>query len=420
MADASLQIGNGNWAVKTSLLLGYNIVSNRYNPIEIGVTRETTGSRTNQAGIIDYKDNNIARINYEGGVGSLLLEPQRTNLALQSEAFDDVAWTKNNAPTITTNIAVSPNGTTTADGIKADDGLNYKTISQTKTVSANSTLTFSIFVKKVVSETFYGGFNIYFTGGTAKICYGIVNAVNGTITIASSTITPITSVVSFGDYWRICCIATDNGSNTSVKIDYYATLSQNGTTLNTGTGSVRTIWGAQLEVGAYPTSYIPTTTSAVTRNQDSFVKTGISDLINSVEGVFFVETSALFNDTVNRRISLSDGTVNNRIIISYTATANTIRIINQVASTITYDFSYAIPNSLNFAKIAFKYQQNNFKVFVNGVLVNTSLTGITNSANVLNTLSSNDPTANPFLGNIKQLQLYKTPLTDAECIALTQ
>ena len=192
---------------------------------------------------------NVPRLNYDsvGGCPSLLLEPQRTNLVLQSEDFNDVAWTKSNAPTITTNIAVSPNGTTTADGIKADDGLNYKTISQTKTVSANSTLTFSIFVKKVVSETFYGGFSVQFIGGTSKVCYGIVNAVNGTITIVSSTITPITSVVSFGDYWRICCTATDNGSNTSVKIDYYATLSQNGTTLNTGTGSVRTIWGAQLE-----------------------------------------------------------------------------------------------------------------------------------------------------------------------------
>jgi len=204
------------------------------------------------------------------------------------------------------------------------------------------------------------------------------------------------------------------GVNNRVTLTFTPTT---GSLVLTVTGSVTK---GQLETGAYPTSYIPTTTTALTRNADSFVKTGISDLINSVEGVFFVETSALFNDTVNRRISLSDGTVNNRIIISYTATANTIRIINQVASTITYDFSYAIPNSLNFAKIAFKYQQNNFKVFVNGVLVNTSLTGITNSANVLNTLSSNDSTANPFLGNIKQLQLYKTLLTDTECIALTQ
>jgi hypothetical protein len=226
----------------------YSIIPSNGNG-DLTFTRDTAATQINSLGNVENVLTTIPRLNYDsvGGCPSLLLEPQRTNLALQSEAFDDVAWTKNNAPTITTNIAISPNGTTTADGIKADDGLNYKTISQTKTVSANSTLTFSIFVKKVVSETFYGGFNIYFTGGTAKICYGIVNAVNGTITIASSTITPITSVVSFGDYWRICCTATDNGSNTSVKIDYYATLSQNGTTLNTGTGSVRTIWGAQLE-----------------------------------------------------------------------------------------------------------------------------------------------------------------------------
>ena len=417
MADASLQIGNGNWGVKTSLLLGYNVVSNRYNPIEIGVTRETLGSRTNVAGIIDYKGNNIARINYASGVGSLLLEPQRTNLVLQSEAFDDVAWTKNNAPTITTNIAISPNGTTTADGIKADDGLNYKTISQTKTVSANSTLTFSIFVKKVVSETFYGGFNIYFTGGTSKICYGIVNAVNGTITIVSSTITPITSVVSFGDYWRICCTATDNGSNTSVKIDYYATLSQNGTSLNTGTGSVRTIWGAQLEVGAYPTSYIPTTISATTRNADTFSRSNISTngLITSAGGTWFIELNnniAYIRDTFASGVYLdttNGGFVNGFSIRTGVSTSQTLTILKYVSGTPTALYN---PTS-NIVKIAIKWNGTTADVFVNGVKQVSATAFTTTAMEFLNANATDVPKY------IKSTYLFPTPLTDTECINLT-
>jgi hypothetical protein len=53
------------------------------------------------------------------------------------------------------------------------------------------------------------------------------------------------------------------------------------------------LWGAQVEVGSYATSYIPTTSAAVTRNADAISKTGISSLINSTEGVLFVETKGL-------------------------------------------------------------------------------------------------------------------------------
>ena len=58
-------------------------------------------------------------------------------------------------------------------------------------------------------------------------------------------------------------------------------------------GSSVYIWGAQLEVGSYATSYIPTSGSTVTRNQDIFTRDGIGSLINSTEGVLFVEIAAL-------------------------------------------------------------------------------------------------------------------------------
>lgn len=238
MADTSLIIGNGNWAVKEDSLLGYNIIQGKYVPIEMNVSRATTATRVNSAGLIE-------------------LVPR--NLLTYSQQIDNTDWVKTNAPTITTNIALAPDGTTTADGIKADDAVNFKYISQTKTVAANSTVTSSVFVKKETSETNFGGFNIYFTGGTPKICYVIVNAVNGTATISNSTITPIVSVVDFGAYWRISATATDNGSNTLLQCAYYATLSTSGTNILQAVGSVRTVWGFQLEVAATATEYFPTT-----------------------------------------------------------------------------------------------------------------------------------------------------------------
>jgi hypothetical protein len=238
MAQTSLIIGDTNWAVKEDSLLGYNVIQNKYLPIPIDCVRATTATRVNEQGLIE-------------------IVPR--NLLTYSEQFNNADWLKTNSPTITTDIAIAPNGTLTADGIKADDAINFKTITQGKTVVVNSTVTYSIFVKKETSETFFGGFNVYFTGGTAKICYVIVNAVNGTATISSNTITPIVSVIDFGTYWRICCTATDNGSNTLVTVGYYATLSTNGISVNAGIGTTRTIWGAQLEESLTATEYFPTT-----------------------------------------------------------------------------------------------------------------------------------------------------------------
>jgi len=239
MADTSLIIGNGNWAVKEDSLLGYNIIQGKYVPIEMNVSRQTTATRVNNAGLIE-------------------LVPR--NLLTYSQQIDNTDWTKNGAPTITTNIAVAPDGTTTADGIKADDAASFKYIAQTKTVAANSTVTSSVFVKKETSETFFGGFTLIFTSPITKIFRLSVDAVLGIVQPTSgNTLTATTNVEDYGAYWRISCTATDNDSNTNVLIGYYATLSTNGTNVVQAVGSVRTVWGFQLEVGSTATDYFPTT-----------------------------------------------------------------------------------------------------------------------------------------------------------------
>lgn len=207
---------------------------------DMDVVRATTATRVNSAGLIEV----VPR-----------------NLLTYSQDFSNAAWVKSNSPTMTYNSAIAPNGTMTASGIKSNDATNYKSINQTiSSISPNSTFTYSIYVKKETSETFFGGISVYLSGGTAKVFYGIVNAVNGTVTIASSSITPTIQVISEGNYWRIIATATDTGSNTSILAEYYATFSQNGTSLSTGIGSVRTIWGFQLEQGSTATEYFPTTT----------------------------------------------------------------------------------------------------------------------------------------------------------------
>jgi hypothetical protein len=78
------------------------------------------------------------------------------------------------------------------------------------------------------------------------------------------------------------------------------TITANATTSPDGYANAdKYIYGAQLEAGAYATSYIPTLGAAVTRGLDACSKTGISSLIGQTEGTLFVETKPSFSKLVS-------------------------------------------------------------------------------------------------------------------------
>jgi hypothetical protein len=414
MADASLQIGNGNWAVKTSLLLGYNIVSNRYNPIEIGVTRETTGSRTNQAGIIDYKDNNIARINYEGGVGSLLLEPQRTNLVLQSEAFDTVSWTKI-ATTITADSIVSPSGIQNADTIIANGVSGFHYIYNSATVSSGITYSISVYAKKGTNNF------IQLAGGTivyGNNFYANFDLNNGLVGTVGSTATA--SIKSVGNGWYRCVITGNTISN--IINDAFAVIGivSSATSVRAEANILTTniyLWGAQIEQGAYPTSYIPTTTTALTRNADTFTRNNIytNGLITSAGGTWFVELNNNLNLIRDNGLGFfldtsSSGITNGFIIRSNTALSSRLVVeVRQGGSIIS-----TTDVLTNTVKIAIKWDGTLANVYVNGVI---RLTNIPFTTTLMEFLNTNSSIGMPYY--IKSTMLFPTPLTNTEMINLT-
>ena len=178
------------------------------------------------------------------------------------------------------------------------------------------------------------------------------------------------------------------------------------------------IWGAQLEELSYPTSYIATTGSAVTRAAETCNSAGNSTVFDSTEGVFYAEISALASDSTAKEITLSDGTTNNRIIISYN-TANQIRINYRKASSNIFDQTKTITITES-NKVAVKYKLNDFSFFVNGTKVASSTSGSVMSANTLTQLNFDDGSGSfDFYGKIKNVQVYNTALTDAELIELT-
>ena len=169
---------------------------------------------------------------------------------------------------------------------------------------------------------------------------------------------------------------------------------------------------------SYSTSWIETNGTIATRTQDTASKSGLSNYINSQEGVLYSEIKAFDNDSSEKAIALSDGSTNNRINIRLVN--NDIKAIVIVGGSLVCNISHTVSSILDFNKIAVKYKENDFSLWVNGSEVGTDINGITYSADTLNELSFDYGGASSFFyGKVKDLRVYDSVLTDQELTDLT-
>ena len=278
--------------------------------------------------------------------------------------------------------------------------------------SAAAPYTTSIFAKKGEYDYLVSGIGSY-AGGY----YAIFNLSNGTVSTSPTASGTTASIEDFGNGWYRCLVNTTNTGGSEI---LFLSTSVDGTltTNYTNTTNGIFVYGGQVENGSYATSYIPTSGSTVTRNQDQFTRDGIGSLINSTEGVLFAEISAFSNDGTNRTIALSDGTGNNLVRFYFSNSSN--RIVAQVkvggSTQVTFDITGITVTDFN--KVALKYKENDFSIWINGIE-----RGIDTSGSVptgLNRLALDNGASGELLfGKVKQLQVYKTALTDAQLTSLT-
>ena len=234
---------------------------------------------------------NLPRVDYTDGTSSLLVEPQRTNLITSSEDFS--GWSKNQI-VVTTISETSPLGGTVSKVV----GANNSTLKLLyKNNFINSSKVFSVLVKK--SGYDFASIRIGSGGGT--VIFDLVNGVVGDMT--SGLVSTDYKIEDYGSGWfRLSARFPAFTGDTYMSITGVASNSIYSTTGN-GVDGILLAY-AQIEEGSYPTSYIPTSGSTVTRNQETYTKTGISDKINSEEGVLFAEMAALSDDGTSRCNSL--------------------------------------------------------------------------------------------------------------------
>ena len=397
-----------------------NVSVKEYTSADMDVTRSTAATRVDENGLIEDVLSNVPRIDYTGGgCPHILAEPQRTNLITYSEDFSDSSWSKNDVSE--TSGFTSPDGTDNAYKVLEDTTTSTHFIKATNVFTADGTdRAQTIYVKPIGRRYIAISSGTDFTNNNNTLIFDTQLGDWGLN--SSSNNLGLNSSVDENGWWRLVFKsdatsgAYDNFSiGTAIADLSYADANFTG---DSSKGFY--IWGAQVEAGSYATSYIPTSGSTVTRNQDIFTRDGIGSLINSTEGVLFVEAAALSNDGTNRFLFVSDGTNDNGVRFYYSTTNNQIILRYYVGGAATAIISFTLPNALNFNKIAFKWKVNDFALWVDGVEVGTDSSGAVLSANTLNSVSlTTGVGASPFFSKVKQLQVYKTALTDDTLALLT-
>lgn len=373
--------------------------------------RASVGFRNNQSNVLEQMGSNVGRIHYINGVPTLLIDPVRTNLSVRSEDLPN--WIGLNQFCLTaTNVADAPNNTTTADKLIADNSSNQHRVGQLVSLAA-STYTISVFAKAAE----YGYLSLGQGGGIAGGDV-IFNLINGTIGgTNTSFVNPV--ITSVGNGWYRCSITLNVGGAGNSYI-WMIVRDSNSSASYTGDNSKGIlIWGTQIELGSFATSYIPTTTAAVTRVADN----------NSVTRTF-TQAQTIFQSIYLNAGSLSDGGIytifdarlstNSRITLyrfNNTIQIDVINTTNQYSGTV---FTITSPAKDAIYKIAVTCTATVFKVFVNGALVYTSATlSLPNLGSATLSIGSFTTGVLQWNGSLGENYIYDYTMSDSEAILRT-
>ena len=356
------------------------------------------------------------RLDYDGSTlaaKGLLVEEQRANLLLHSEDFTNGVWAPNNA-TVAGNSIASPSGLTTGDTLTRGAGNTIEAMVRYTTSQAiNTTYTLSVFAK---------------AGSAGALLYLRNIADNNTlVTLATfaldgtNTVTPnanfvgSTRIVSVGNGWYRCSITSATGGTISGNLVDIGCSNSPGVVTGTS-GAFIYLYGAQFEAGSFPTSYIPTGASTVTRNADVASVATSQFPYSATEGTVVVSGSSLSPSTeagsrymailydvnagISNAIRLDKDTNSWRVV-------KTVGGVSEVASV-----TFTTTNT----KIAAAYASSNSAASFNGSAASSISGGVPSAASMIAIGSNGNTTGvnNVINGWIRQITYIPRRLGNAE------
>jgi hypothetical protein len=351
---------------------------------------------------------NYPRITYQNGRGALLSEPQRTNLVLYSQQFNVGGWTLYQGASLTPSASLSPDGTQNAFALNVAT-LGYSGIYQS-TGGGTIVATTSVFAKKGTLDWIL---MVDSAGSAGRAWFNLANGTIGTVTGGW-----VAKIEPFEDGWYRCIL--QNPSATIFGFQIGASTGDNVVTPAT-TGNIY-IYGAQLEAGTYPTSYIPTTSATVTRPIDNANKTGISSLIGQTEGVIY------FKGTVNNSVNPFTNIINSERNTNASFFFSRINTNGQIDAGLFSNGSAVgritagnVPNG-QLSKIAYAYKSGDSALFINGVQAGSTNTGTFTLPSTLDDIFLDDPNiffAYPESVSFNTAALFNSRLTNTQLQELT-
>ncbi len=382
-------------------------------------TRDTTATRVNKDGLIETVASGDSRLNYpliDGdvvGCPSHLLEPQSKNLFKYSEDFNQSYWQHNSNITITNSSELAPNGALNANLIEYD-GSNHSFIRILYGTVPSTASTLSVFAKK--GNWRYFGLRQFQGSGNDHTVFDF-----DTESFSNTASGQTASFEVFPNGWYRIKVTNPSPESTSSYVGFTITNSS-GAESNTTGGQVANVhlFGAQLEIQSYATSYIPNygTTAGVTRSAETANNAGDANTFNDSEGVLMAEISALANGGSTRIISLSGGsqTVNNAYINYNPSGDLSCQVLTSGGNV---NLSTTNINQADLNKIAIKYKANDFALWLNGIEVDTDTT-LSSTPTGLDRLNFDFGAGSfDFYGNTKQIQYFDSALTDTDLEELT-
>jgi hypothetical protein len=356
---------------------------------------------------------NEPRLEYDasGNALGLLVEEARTNKVFYSATKNAWASSSNTSPVSLDNQGIAPDETKTAWLIPTGaTGFNQRNYG----ISANTvTYVWSVYVKALSTDavaSFIG--NGIHQSDTSDLYFNFATeTISGDATNATYT--------NVGNGWyRLTQTFTNDGSGTVFLLRTETDSLMNGKVL---------LWGAQVETGAFPTSYIPTVASTVTRSSEG-VRVTLSDFYyRQKHGTIVIEFASKYDETVpnyNRPWELANlATDVNRIFMYVTGNQNQLHSrlydnsVDQFLSTLTS----ALPNNTGvYSKAALAWQTDDAQTAYNGADVGSNTTvALTQERDTLAIMGRPSNAGNRLSGHVKSIQYYPLRLSEERLEAVT-
>ena len=386
--------------------------------LEIGLAATDyieSGATTGKAGLLEDEP----RFDYSGGATcpSLLLEPSRTNLIPQSEYFGDTQWSVDGV-SLDANNTTSPEGLQNAYKITDDTSTGYHKITKTNVFAADGTMrTWSVFVKKETAR--------YCIISHAEIFSSYVNSLifdmeSGVYTNQGTTdyFDVVHDPIDMGNgWWRIGFSSDINSSsydNFSIGISRGADWLNNAS--YTGDGSLDFYaYGAQLEVGSYPTSYIPNHSGgSVTRGADySESSTSLSIGDSEFCAYYEIDAEVIPRESSNTffRIEFNSGSD----FIGIKGSSDSVNNMYTLQTFGGYSETIGNVTEAGVVKFLINYSSGTGDLFVNG----TKYAGVITGPTTGNTIDNIELRGSGYSHDSKQILIFPEALSDADCITLT-